>query len=230
MTGYEAQRMAMVESQIRPNEVTDTRLLAAMRDLPRERFVPGALQGLAYMDEEIEVLRAREGGAARFLLSPMVQARLIQLAGVEPQDTVLDLGCATGYSTAILARLAARVVGVEPEPGLAQAARDNLKALGAAHVEIVAGSLTEPPAGEGPGYGPYDVIVVEGSVPEVPEGLLAQLKDGGRLVAVLTRAPNMRQGKAYLFVRVDGEARGVAQFDAGASPLPGFAPAPAFTF
>jgi protein-L-isoaspartate(D-aspartate) O-methyltransferase len=187
--------------------------------------VPEALRGLAYMDEEIEVLRAREGGAARFLLSPMVQARLIQLAEINPQDTVLDLGCATGYSTAILASLAARVVGVEPEPGLAETARTNLNALGLAPVEIIAGSLTEP--GQG---GPYDVIVVEGSVPDVPQALLDQLKEGGRLVTVLTRAPNMRQGKAYLFVRVDDEARGVAQFDAGASPLPGFAPEPAFIF
>lgn len=234
MMGYEARRNAMVESQLRPNEVTDIGLLAAMRSLPRERFVPEALQGLAYMDEDIQVLPAREGGAARFLLSPMVQARLIQLAEITAQETVLDLGCATGYSTAILARLAAHVVGVEPEPALAETAKSNLRALGLANVDIVAGSLTEPPASPGNGHekdhGPYDVIVIEGSVPEVPEGVLAQLKEGGRLVAVLTRAPNMRQGKAYLFVRVDGEARGVAQFDAGASPLPGFVPAPTFTF
>lgn len=229
MTGDEARRNAMVESQLRPNEVTDSGLLAAMRSLPRERFVPEALQGLAYMDEDIQVLRAREGGAARFLLSPMVQARLIQLAEITAQETVLDLGCATGYSTAILARLAAHVVGVEPEPALAETAKSNLRALGLANVDIVAGSLTDPPASPGRQKS-YDVIVIEGSVPEVPDAVLAQLKEGGRLVAVLTRAPNMRQGKAYLFVRVDGDARGVAQFDAGAAPLPGFAPAPAFTF
>jgi protein-L-isoaspartate(D-aspartate) O-methyltransferase len=233
MTGYEAQRMTMVESQLRPNEVTDPGLLAAMRGLPRERFVPEAMQGLAYMDDEIEVLRARDARPARFLLSPMAQARLIQLAEITPQDSVLDVGCATGYSTAILARLAARVVGVESDPDLAGRARENLKSLGLANIDIVTGSLTAPPAGPGAAQGAdrgYDVIVVEGSVPEVPEALLAGLKEGGRLVTVLTRAPNMRQGKAYLFVRVDGEARGVAQFDAGASPLPGFAPAPAFTF
>jgi protein-L-isoaspartate(D-aspartate) O-methyltransferase len=224
MTGYDARRIAMVESQIRPNEVTDTGLLAVLRTLPRERFVPEALKCVAYMDEEIEVLPAREDEVSRALLSPMVQARLIQLASVEPKDTVLDLGCATGYSTAILASLAAHVVGVEPDSGLTRTAKTNLSALGLANVEIVSSSLTEPPAGS------YDVIVVEGSVPEVPEGLLARLKEGGRLVAIRTREPNMRQGKAYLFVRVDGEARGVAQFDAGASPLPGFAPAPAFTF
>jgi len=226
MTGFQARRIAMVESQLRPNEVTDVGLLAAMRTLPRERFVPEAFQGLAYMDEGIEVLAAREDAAARSLLAPMVQARLIQLAEVTPQDTVLDVGCATGYSTAILARLAARVVGLEPEPGLAKAAAANLAALGLANADIVAGDLFD---GHAKG-GPYDVIVMEGSVPDVPAKVLAQLKEGGRLVTVRTAAPNMRQGKAYLFVRVDGEAGGVAHFDAGASPLPGFAPAPAFTF
>ncbi len=226
MTGYEARRIAMVESQLRPNEVTDVSLLAAMRTLPRERFVPEAFQGLAYMDEGIEVSAAREDAAARSLLAPMVQARLIQLADVTPQDTVLDVGCTTGYSTAILARLAARVIGLEPEPELAKAAAANLAALGLANAVIVAGDLLDGHAKAGP----YDVIVMEGSVPDVPDNLLAQLKEDGRLVAVRTPAPNMRQGKAYLFVRVDGEARGVAHFDAGASPLPGFAPAPAFTF
>jgi len=226
MTGFEARRIAMVESQLRPNEVTSVGLLAAMRTLPRERFVPEAFQGLAYMDEGIEVLAAREDVAARSLLAPMVQARLIQLAEVTPQDTVLDVGCATGYSTAILARLAARVIGLEPEPELAKAAAANLAALGLANADIVAGDLL----GGHAKAGPYDVIVMEGSVPDVPDKVLAQLKEGGRLVTVRTAAPNMRQGKAYLFVRVDDEARGVAHFDAGASPLPGFAPAPAFTF
>ncbi len=101
-----------------------------MRALPRERFVPPAFEQLAYMDEGIEVFPAREGAPARFLLAPMVQARLIQLAEVEPQDKVLDVGCATGYSTAILARLAASVIGLEPEPELAKAAAANLAGFG----------------------------------------------------------------------------------------------------
>ena len=226
MTGYDVQRTAMVESQLRPNEVTDPSLLSVMRGLPREQFVPEALRGLAYIDEDIEVFPAREDAPARFLLSPMVQAQLIQLAEITPQDTVLDLGCATGYSTAILVGLAARVVGVEPEPELAKAAKANIAALGLANAEIVSGDLADPPAAQGP----YDAIVIEGSLPHVPERLLSRLKVGGRLVAVLTRAPNMRQGKAYLFVRVDGETRGVAQFDASARPLPAFEPLPTFTF
>ncbi|ODR97018.1 hypothetical protein AUC69_12880 [Methyloceanibacter superfactus] len=218
--------MAMVECQLRPNQVTDKGLLDAMRTLPRERFVPPAFERLAYMDEAIEVFPAREGAPARFLLAPMVQARLIQLAEVEAKDKVLDVGCGTGYSAAILARLAATVIGLEPEPALAKAAAANLVGLGLRNTEMVEG----PFAAGWPAAGPYDVIVLEGSVSEVPDALLSQLKEGGRLVAVITAAPNMQQGKANLFVRVDGEARGVAHFDAGASPLPGVAPEPAFVF
>jgi len=226
MTDFEARRMAMVESQLRPNEVTDKGVLAAMRTLPRERFVPEARQAFAYMDDAIEVLSARDGAPARALLAPMVQARLIQLAEVQPHETVLDVGCATGYSTAILASLGRSVVGLEPEPELVKAAKANLASCGLSNAEIVASDLT---GGYGAG-GPYDVIVVEGSVAEVPESLLSQLKAGGRLVAVRTREPNMRQGKAYLFVQVNGEVRGTAEFDAAAWPLPEFAPAPSFAF
>ena len=226
MIDYEAQRRAMVESQIRPNEVTDPSLLGALRSVPRERFVPAALKSFAYMDEGIEVFPANEGAPARFLLAPMVQAKLIQLAEIEPQDKVLDVGCTTGYSTAVLADIAASVVGLEPEPELAKAARANLGALKLANAEIVSGDLRNGWAEQAP----FDVIVLEGSVPEVPASLLSQLKEGGRLVAVVTRGPNMRQGKAYLFTRVDGEASGVVHFDAGASPLPGLIPEPVFTF
>jgi protein-L-isoaspartate(D-aspartate) O-methyltransferase len=226
MTGSGTRAHVMVETQVRPNEVTDIGLLNAMRSLPRERFVPPAFERLAYIDEGIPVLPARDGAPARYLLAPMVQARLIQLAEVEPQDTVLDVGCATGYSTAVLARLASRVIGLEPEPELVSAAKKNLAEIGAANTEIAAGPLAEGWAAQAP----YDVIVVEGSLPCVPESLLSQLKPGGRLVAVVTAKPNMQQGKAYLFVRVEDETSGVAQFDAGASPLPGFAPEPAFTF
>jgi protein-L-isoaspartate(D-aspartate) O-methyltransferase len=226
MTGYEAKRIAMVECQLRPNEVTDPALLDVMRSLPRERFVPPALENFAYIDEGVELFPASEATPARFLLAPMVQARLIQLAEIEAQDKVLDVGCATGYSTAVLAQIAATVVGLEPEPKLAKAAKANLAGLEVINAEIVSGALGDGWAAQAP----YDVIVLEGSVPEVPESLLAQLKDGGRLVAVVTRAPNMRQGKAYLFTRVDGEASGIVHFDAGASPLPGLVPEPAFTF
>jgi protein-L-isoaspartate(D-aspartate) O-methyltransferase len=227
MIDFERRRLTMVETQIRPNEVTDPRLLAALRAVPRERFVPGELRTLAYMDEGIEVFPAIDGAPARFLLAPMVLARLVQLAAVEPHDTVLDVGCATGYSTAVLAGLGRSVIGLEPEPELADAARGALREIGIVNADIVEGPL-------GRGYregGPYDVILLNGSVPEPPESLTAQLSEGGRLAAVLSSgAGTGSQGKAYLFVKVGGEVSGVPHFDAGARPLPGFLPEPCFSF
>ena len=227
MTGFERQRLTMVESQLRPNEVTGTRLLAAMRALPRERFVPPKLSALAYMDEAIEVFPAFDGAPPRFLLAPMVLARLVQLAAIQPEDSVLDIGCATGYSTAVLASLGRSVIGLEPEPELARAARDRLRELGIENATIVEGPLS---AGS-PEDAPYDVIVLNGSVPEVPESLLAQLKDGGRLAGILSAGANQAsQGRAYLFVKVGTELSGLPRFDAGARPLPGFTPEPCFNF
>ena len=226
MIDFEARRLVMVETQLRPNEVTDPGVLAAMRELPRESFVPEASRGFAYMDGEIEVLPGRDGAPARALLAPMVQAQLIQLAEIQAHDKVLDVGCATGYSTAIVARLCAHVVGLESEPELATAATANLASCNLANARVVAGDL-------GAGYaagGPYDAVVVEGSVPDIPDRLLEQVKEGGRLVAVRTRKPKMRQGKAYLFVQVKGDTRGTSEFDAAAPPLPEFAPAPSFAF
>ncbi len=227
MTGFELQRLNMVELQLRPNEVTDTRLLAAMRALPRERFVPPRLTGLAYIDETIEVFPAIDGAPARFLLAPMVLARLVQLAEIGPQDSVLDIGCATGYSTAVLASLGRRVIGLEPEPELASAARDSLRELGIDNADIVEGPLN---AGF-PGGAPYDVIVLNGSVPEVPASLFAQLKQGGRLAAILSARTNQTsQGRACLFIKVGAELSGLPHFDAGARPLPGFTAESCFSF
>jgi protein-L-isoaspartate(D-aspartate) O-methyltransferase len=227
MADFAASRLSMVESQLRPNEVTDPRLLAAMRTLPRELFVPERLRPLAYIDEALEIFPSIDGAPARYLLSPMVLARLIQLAAPEPGDAVLDVGCATGYSTAVLAKLARAVTGLEPEPELAGAARDALRRLGIGNADIVEGPLA---AGHQTGA-PYDVILLNGRVPELPEALSGQLKESGRLAAVLpTGANSGSQGRAYLFVKVGGEASGVPHFDAGARPLPGFAPAPVFTF
>ncbi len=223
MIDFERQRLTMVESQLRPCQVTDRRLLAAMGAVPRERFVPSAKQLLAYMDEDVEVWPSVDGAPARFLLAPIVLARLIQSAGVGPDDRVLDVGCATGYSTAVLAGLARSVIGLESEPELAAAAEAALRGLAIANARIVTGPLTQGDAAAGP----YDVILLNGSVPQVPESLLAQLKDEGRLAVVIA---NGTQGKGYLFVSTGGEASGVPHFDAGAKPLPGFAPAPSFTF
>lgn len=228
MTDFETARETMVETQLRPTKVTDRRLLAAMAELPRERFVPPSRQPFAYMDAALEVWPAIDAAPARYLLPPVVLARLIQLAAVEAKDSVLDIGCATGYSTAVLARLASSVTGVEAEPELAAAAGANLRDLAIANATIVEGELSRG----APAAGPFDVILLNGSVPEMPEALLAQLKEGGRLVAIVAGGQQGRAGqpKACLFVKVEGEASGLAHFDANAKPLPGFTPAPCFVF
>ena len=228
MIDFEAARATMVESQLRTDRVTDRRILTAFASLPRELFVPAAKRDLAYSDAALEVWPSLDGGPARYLLPPVVLARLVQLASVEAKDAVLDIGCATGYSTAVLAHLARAVTAVEAEPELAAAARETLQALGLDNAAVVDGDH----ASGAPEAGPFDVILLNGSVPEVPESLLAQLKDGGRLVAVVATGPQgrPRQGKATLFVKVDGETSGLPHFDANAKPLPGFSFSPAFTF
>jgi protein-L-isoaspartate(D-aspartate) O-methyltransferase len=226
MIDFARRRLTMVDTQLRPNEVTDTRLIAAMSALPRECFVPERFRAFAYIDEGIEVFPAIDAAPARFLLAPMVLARLVQLAAVEPGDAVLDVGCATGYSAAILGRLGREVVGVEPEPELAKAARTNLRVLELANVEIVEGAL----ARGCPQKGPYDVILLNGSVPAPPESLFGQLREGGRLAAILSRPGPGAQGKATLFVKAEGEVSGLPHFDAGAAPLPGFSRESSFSF
>lgn len=225
MTDFQARRLAMVESQLRPNEVTDRRLLAAMATLPRERFVPPKLRGLAYIDEAIQVFPSIDGAPARFLLAPMVLARLIQLAAVAPDDKVLDVGCATGYSTAVLSRLDRLAIGLEPEPELADTARGMLRELNIANAEIVEGPLERGHAAAAP----YDVILLNGAVREPPKTLFPQLKPGGRLATVLASGANSgTEGKAFLFVKIGKEASGRPHFDAGAEPLPGFVAAAGF--
>ena len=228
MIDFERARATMVESQLRTDKVTDRRILSAFAALPRERFVPEGKRELAYSDASLEVWPSIDGAPARFLLPPVLLARLIQLAAVEEKDAVLDVGCATGYSTAVLARLARIVTAVEAEPELAAAAREALQELGAANATVMEGALTRGV----PEVGPFDVILLNGSVPEVPDALLAQLKGGGRLCAIVSagREGRPRQGKATLFVKVDGEASGWPHFDANARVLPGFAPSPSFTF
>jgi protein-L-isoaspartate(D-aspartate) O-methyltransferase len=228
MIDFAKARATMVESQLRTNRVTDRRILAAFAALPRERFVPEDKRELAYSDGSLEVWPSLNGGPARFMPPPVMLARLIQLASIEAKDAVLDIGCATGYSTAVLARLARMVTAVESEPGLAAAARKNLQALKANNATVVDGSLVRG----APQAGPYDVILLNGSVPEVPETLLAQLKEGGRLCAIIAAGHEGRppQGKAYLFVKVDGETSGLPQFDANARALPSFAPSSSFAF
>ena len=218
MTDFAAARANMVECQVRPNKVTDSRLLAAMASVPRERFVPEGLVGHAYVDDDIAV------APGRYLMEPMVLARLLQAAAIEPGDVVLDIGCATGYSTAILARLAATVVALESDEALAETAIELLTGLDADNSAVVVGEHAAGYAAQAP----YDVIVLEGAVEQVPEALGEQLVEGGRLVAVVTGGG--RVGKATLMLRVRGALSGRVLFDAAVSPLPGFAVERGFVF
>jgi protein-L-isoaspartate(D-aspartate) O-methyltransferase len=218
MIDFAAARRMMVDGQVRTADVTDLRLLAAMGDVPRETFVSASRAALSYLDLD---LPAGEGRTGRCLLKPMVLAKLIQSAEIAPTDHVLDVGCATGYSSAVLAQLSASVVALEEDRSLAQAAERAL----ATHpnVKVVMGPLT---AGWS-SAAPYDVILMQGATEVVPDVLLRQLKDGGRLACILGPGP---QRKAMLYRNTDGEMSGRPMFDASAPLLPGFHRAPSFVF
>jgi len=220
MLDFAAARRMMVDSQVRTSDVTDPRIIAAMLEVPRERFVPARNAGLSYLDMDIPVA---EGPRSRRLLKPMVLAKLIQAAEVGPQDRVLDVAGGTGYSAAVLARLASAVVALEDDASLAQQARDNFAALGIANATVATGAL---PQGW-PAAAPYDVILLNGAAEIVPERLLGQLAEGGRLVAVIGAPP---ASKAYLYLAAGGATTGVPVFDAAAPVLPDFARPPAFVF
>lgn len=215
MTDSTEQRLNMVESQVRPSDVTDRRIIRAMLEVPREAFAPAAQQALAYRDEDLPVTPPAAGSDGRYLLAPRVLAKLIQLAEVGPDSTVLDVGCASGYSSAVLARLGKRVVALESDGALATLARRALQELHAARVEVIEGPL---PAGA-PSKGPFDAILLNGAVPAVPQALLDQLADGGRLVAVVRDGPI---GRARVWRKSGGVCDARSVFDAGAKPLPGF--------
>ena len=223
MTDFAAARRMMVDGQVRTSDVTDPRIIAAMLELPRERFVPQSKADLAYLDFDVPVTEAAGGTPARRLLKPMVLAKMVQAAAVGASDHVLDVGCASGYSSALLGRLARSVIALEEEEALLRLARDNLKAIGADNVTVVAGPLTQG----WQGGAPYDVIFLNGATEIVPHALTRQLKAGGRLVAVMGRAPT---GQAILYRAVGGEVSGWPIFDAAAPLLPGFAAPPEFVF
>jgi protein-L-isoaspartate(D-aspartate) O-methyltransferase len=219
MFDFSAARTFMVEGQIRTNDVTDPRITGAMFTLERERFVPPAWKTLAYSDSEIPAAE----GSKRMLPTPVVTARLIRTADIKSSDYVLHIGAATGYGSAILAKLANSVVALEEDAALAKAASDNLSALGIGNVAVVTGPLVKGY----PAEGPYDVIVIEGAVETLPDQLASQLKDDGRLVAIHGAG---RTGRGTLFRKTQSGLSGSPFFDAAAPLLPGFVAPPAFVF
>jgi protein-L-isoaspartate(D-aspartate) O-methyltransferase len=231
MVDFRAARRAMVDGQIRTNGVTNLDLIGAMLDVAREVFVPERQVAVAYLDRDLPL--PSPSGSPRYLIKPEVTAKLIQAVDVTPQDRVLVVGAATGYSAAIMSRLAAAVVALEEDPGLPEMAQANLRHLGIANATVATGPLS---AGW-PAAAPYDVILVEGGVETVPQALFDQLSAAGRLISVVyegrgdSAGPvDGKVGKATLYREVRGEVGGRALFDASAPLLPGFAEARAFVF
>jgi protein-L-isoaspartate(D-aspartate) O-methyltransferase len=223
MINEPAARLNMVESQLRTNKVTDEAVLEGFLTVPRERFVPQNLRGIAYVDDDVPL------GGGRVLIEPLVLARLLQFAEIGKDDKVLEIGCATGYATALLARIAASVVAVESDAQLLAAARANLAALGIGNVQLHDGPLNQ---GWRAGAA-YDVILINGGVGEIPAAVSDQLAEGGRLVTVAEAAATpaeSRCGQAVLMTRAEGRVSSRPVFDATVHPLPGFARAAAFVF
>lgn len=215
---YAEARKHMVDSQVRPNRVSDPRILAAMRRLPRESFVPAAVRSLAYADEDVPL------GNGRYLMEPMVLARMLQAAPPRVDERVLIVGAGTGYSAAVLAACGCRVTALEDDPALLAIARAVLPEQ-APSVTVVTGPL----AAGWPGHAPYDLILIEGAVPEVPPALVAQLhQEQGRLLAAIC-APD----RATYAILAEATPAGLGitpAFDCGTPPLPALRKSPVFEF
>ena len=220
MTDYAAARTLMVETQIRTEGVTDYRIIRTMGEVPRERFVPSRARPFAYTDIDIAV---KDDGHTRYMTRPATLARLIQAVAIAPSDFVLVVGCGTGYTAAVIASLATSVVALESDEHLAQTASATLTDLGIGNVAVVTGPLE---AGY-PAEAPYDVILIDGAVGFVPEALTAQLKDGGRLLAVVGYN---RAASATLFTRTGDDIGHRPVFAAFVPALPGFSRPREFVF
>lgn len=220
MSGFSTARLKMVDGQVRPSDVTDIRILDAMLAVPREAFVPESKRALAYLDLDLDV---SEGQTKRFLIKPVVLAKMLQAAEIKPTDRVLVVGCASGYAAAVIAQFAGQVTATESDSALATKAVAILAQNGCGNVAV----RTVAAADGDPANGPYDVIVVNGATEVVPERLYGQLQDGGRLVGVFATSQPQR---ATLVTRSHGDFGHRALFDVTAPVLPGLEQLPAFVF
>ncbi|EJN06683.1 protein-L-isoaspartate carboxylmethyltransferase [Bradyrhizobium sp. YR681] len=220
MSGFSTARLKMVDGQVRTNDVTDRRVIDAMLTVPREAFVPAARQALAYLDLDLDV---SESAAKRFLIKPQLTGKLLQAAEIAEDDNVLVVGCATGYLAALAAKLARQVTATESDPALAAKAKDALAGLGLTNVSCKVASCIEGDSSAAP----YDVIILNGAAEVMPDGLLGQLKEGGRLLGVSAES---RPPRAVIVTHTHGEFGHRALFDAAAPVLPGLERAAAFVF
>ena len=209
MSDFAQRRVTMVDTQVRPADVTKFPIIDAMLSVPREDFVPAASRETAYMDESIDL------GGNRVILAPRTLAKFLETLDIQPDELVLDLGAGLGYSAAVVARLAEAVVALEDDAGRAGDAEMALAAAGADNVAVMTGALTEG----APRHGPYDAILVEGAVEHLPVSLTDQLKDGGRIGCLFAEGT---LGVARIGYKIDGGMTWRFAFNAGAPVLPGF--------
>ncbi|MDD8021659.1 MAG: protein-L-isoaspartate O-methyltransferase [Paracoccaceae bacterium] len=214
MQDFATRRTMMVDTQVRPNDVTKFPIIEAMLSVPREEFVPAARGEAAYVGENVEI------APGRVLLEPRNFAKMLDALDIQPTDLVLDIGCGLGYSAAVIARMAEAVVALE-EDGLAAQAEATLAQAGADNAAVVAGDLAAGSAK----HGPYDAIIIEGAVETVPDAILAQLKEGGRIAALFMENA---LGTVRIGHKIDGELSWRYAFNAAAPLLPGFAAAKGF--
>jgi protein-L-isoaspartate(D-aspartate) O-methyltransferase len=222
MIDFTIARTNMVESQVRPNGITDRRIIAAIESVPRESYVPESRRALAYMDEDVPLDASDHSEGPRALIEVMAFARMLQHAAIKPTDKVLVVGAETGYGTAVICQMAVSVVALECDKGLAHKARAHL--AGRSNVTVLEGAL----AAGAPGYQPFDVILIEGRAEDVPQTLLDQLADDGRLVAVVGETDI---AQACVYSKSGGSIAVRQVFDASVTALPGLnKKRPAFVF
>ncbi|MEX0970322.1 MAG: methyltransferase domain-containing protein [Paracoccaceae bacterium] len=217
MTDFVAARKAMVDCQVRPSDVTSYPIIAAMLAVPREEFVPRAARETAYLGAHIPL------APGRVLLDARSFGKMLEALNIQPTEMVLDIGCGLGYSTALLARLAEFVVGVEADEAMAAEAEAILAAQSADNAVVVAGELAAGAAA----HAPYDVIVLQGAYETMPQALVDQLKLGGRIAAIHAEGA---YGTCRIGIKTSAGVSWRRAFDAAAPVLPGFAAAPAFVF
>jgi protein-L-isoaspartate(D-aspartate) O-methyltransferase len=221
MSGFSTARQKMVDGQVRPSDITDSRIIDAMLAVPREAFVPQHRRALAYLDLDLDVSEGES--AKRFLIKPVVTAKMLQAAEIGETDNVLVVGCATGYAAAVVAQLGFRVTATESDPTLAAKAQEILAGLGLANVTVRAAAAADGDATAAP----FDVIVLNGATQITPDRLYRQLKEGGRLVGVFATTQPPR---ATIVTRSHDEFGNRALFDAVVPVLPGLERLPAFVF
>lgn len=216
MSDFSTRRTHMVDSQVRPQDVTKFPVLEAMLAVPRESYVPDSLREAAYISENLAL------GEGRVMLEPRTFAKLLDGLDIDPHEVVLDIGCGLGYSTAILARLADAVVAVEEDAAMAEEAQATLSRNGVDNAAVIEAVISEGAAK----HGPYDVIILEGAAEHVPDAILGQLKEGGRIACIFAQGA---LGVARIGYKIDGEVTWRFAFNATAPVLKGFEQPESFT-